>query len=161
MQKPSNFFCLAMQGQVSSWNDSPLSVTSTPPREAHNTIQEGLVRGLGFGFPQVGGGQRAQRETDASRTLAFSPACNHASARGQTRKHTRTHTLALHVHSLTPLAYQRGRQYHPTCSAIYHCGPGTALQGLGLWTRWASQGEGAEFARTVEAGQSCIAEQRK
>ena len=74
-----------------------------------------------------------------------------------THTHIHTHTHALHITSLTPLAYQRGRQYLPTCGAIYHCGPGTALQGLRLWTRWASQGEGAEFARAVEAGQSCIA----
>lgn len=72
-----------------------------------------------------------------------------------------THTLALRIASQTPLAYQGGRQYHPTCSAIYHCGLGTALQGLRLWTRWGSQGEGVVFARTMEAGQSCIAKQRK
>lgn len=29
----------------------------------------------------------------------------------------------------------------PQCRVIYHCGPGTALQGLRLWTRWASKGK--------------------
>lgn len=29
----------------------------------------------------------------------------------------------------------------PQCRVIYHCGPGTALQGLILWTRQASEGK--------------------
>lgn len=92
-----------MQGQVSTCRDSPLFVTSSPPREAHNTVQEGSV----LGFLQVGGGQRGEREI--SRTLAFSPACKkHTHTRGDAnvttqacrRMHKHAHTLAFCTYTL-------------------------------------------------------------
>lgn len=101
-----------------TWSDSPLWVTLSPLKGAYNRIQEGLVSG--------------------SCRWAFSPACKTTRTDAQTHTHARA---LLRMHSPTPLAYQRGKQYHPTCSAIYHCGPGTALQGLRLWTRWASKGK--------------------
>lgn len=72
-----------------------------------------------------------------------------ANATAQACINTHAHTPTFIVHKRTPtlLPYQRVRQYRPTCSASYHCGPGTALQGLRLWSRWASQGEEVEFAR--------------
>lgn len=131
-------------------SDSPLNYIKPSYR-----ITAQHIKGPVLGFSRwVGDRERNQGDVTLAmpkRTCPRNAACSNLS---------QTHTLRtppLRLHWLISEADNAG----PHVARSIISDQGLHYKSSDCGTRWASQGEEVQFARRVEAGQSCIAKQRK